>query len=141
MFAGLDERPWFYFVHSLHPVPTDPAAVVATCEYGGPVNAAFRVGNVFATQFHPEKSADCRTAPARQLRRARPRLGMTTLYPAIDLRDGRVVRLREGDFAAETVYGDDPVSIATSFCEQGAQWIHVVDLDAARPVNRATVSW
>ena len=58
MFAGLPERPWFYFVHSLHPVPTDPAAVVATCEYGGPVNAAFRVGNVFATQFHPEKSAD-----------------------------------------------------------------------------------
>ena len=57
MFAGLGERPWFYFVHSLHPVPTDPAAVVATCEYGGAVNAAFRVGNVFATQFHPEKSA------------------------------------------------------------------------------------
>jgi imidazole glycerol-phosphate synthase subunit HisH len=57
MFAGLGEGPWFYFVHSLHPVPTDPGAVVATCEYGGPVNAAFRVGNVFATQFHPEKSA------------------------------------------------------------------------------------
>ena len=57
MFAGLGERPWFYFVHSLHPVPTDRGAVVATCDYGGPVNAAFRVGNVFATQFHPEKSA------------------------------------------------------------------------------------
>ncbi len=57
MFAGLGERPWFYFVHSLHGVPDDPAAVVATCDYGGPVNAAFRAGNVFAVQFHPEKSA------------------------------------------------------------------------------------
>jgi imidazole glycerol-phosphate synthase subunit HisH len=57
MFAGLADRPWFYFVHSFHPVPTNPAAVVATCDYGGAVNAAFRAGNVFATQFHPEKSA------------------------------------------------------------------------------------
>jgi glutamine amidotransferase len=57
MFGGLGERPWFYFVHSLHGVPADPSTVVATCDYGGPVNAAFRAGNVFAVQFHPEKSA------------------------------------------------------------------------------------
>jgi glutamine amidotransferase len=57
MFAGLGERPWFYFVHSLYGVPDDPSIVVATCEYGGRVNAAFRAGNVFAVQFHPEKSA------------------------------------------------------------------------------------
>ena len=56
LFAGLGERPWMYFVHSLHGVPTDPGAVAATCDYGGTVNAAFRAGNVFATQFHPEKS-------------------------------------------------------------------------------------
>lgn len=57
MFDGLGERPWFYFVHSLHGIPDDPATVVATCEYGGTLNAAFRAGNVFAAQFHPEKSA------------------------------------------------------------------------------------
>jgi glutamine amidotransferase len=57
MFEGLGERPWFYFVHSLHGVPDDPATVVATCEYGATLNAAFRAGNVFAAQFHPEKSA------------------------------------------------------------------------------------
>ena len=57
MFAGLGKRPWMYFVHSLHGVPTDPADVAATCDYGGVVNAAFRRGNVFATQFHPEKSS------------------------------------------------------------------------------------
>jgi imidazole glycerol-phosphate synthase subunit HisH len=57
MFNGLGETPWVYFVHSLHGVPTDPDDVAATCEYGGTLNAAFRRGNVFATQFHPEKSA------------------------------------------------------------------------------------
>lgn len=56
MFDGLGEHPWVYFVHSLHGVPTDPSVVAATCRYGGTVNAAFRLGNVFATQFHPEKS-------------------------------------------------------------------------------------
>ena len=56
MFAGLHDDPWVYFVHSLHAVPDDPAVVAATCAYGGVVNAAFRYGNVFATQFHPEKS-------------------------------------------------------------------------------------
>jgi imidazole glycerol-phosphate synthase subunit HisH len=56
LFAGLGDSPWVYFVHSLHGVPDDPAVVAATCDYGGNVNAAFRSGNVFATQFHPEKS-------------------------------------------------------------------------------------
>ena len=70
---------------------------------------------------------------------------MTTicdLYPAIDLRGGRVVRLTQGDYAAETVYGDDPVAVATAFADAGAPWVHVVDLDAARsgdPVNRPVV--
>lgn len=57
MFAGLGERPWMYFVHSFHGVPDDVRAVIATCRYGGTVNAAFRSGNVTAVQFHPEKSA------------------------------------------------------------------------------------
>ena len=58
MFAGLPvEQAWVYFVHSLHAVPDDRSAIAATCTYGGVVNAAFRQGNVFATQFHPEKSS------------------------------------------------------------------------------------
>ena len=68
---------------------------------------------------------------------------MTELFPAIDLRGGRVVRLRQGDYADETVYGDDPLAVATSFVEQGAHWVHVVDLDAARsgdPVNRPVIA-
>jgi phosphoribosylformimino-5-aminoimidazole carboxamide ribotide isomerase len=65
------------------------------------------------------------------------------LYPAIDLRDGRVVRLLQGDYQRETVYGDDPVAVAEGFAAQGATWIHVVDLDAARtglPVNRDVIA-
>ena len=54
------------------------------------------------------------------------------LYPSIDIRHGRVVRLRQGDFADETVYGDDPVAVAKEFEAAGAPWIHVVDLDAAK---------
>lgn len=65
------------------------------------------------------------------------------LYPAIDVRGGKVVRLIQGDYDAETVYGDDPVAVASSFAEAGAPWIHVVDLDAARSgdaVNRPVVA-
>ena len=65
------------------------------------------------------------------------------LYPAIDLLGGRVVRLRQGDYADETVYGDDPVAVARDFAASGALWVHVVDLDAARsgdPVNRPVVA-
>lgn len=68
---------------------------------------------------------------------------MIELYPAIDLREGRVVRLLQGDYDRQTTYGDDPVAVARSFAEAGAPWIHVVDLDAARggsPVNRPVVA-
>jgi phosphoribosylformimino-5-aminoimidazole carboxamide ribotide isomerase len=59
------------------------------------------------------------------------------LLPAIDLRGGRVVRLAEGDFGRETVYGSDPAEIADRFVAAGAKWIHVVDLDGARDGARS----
>ncbi len=65
------------------------------------------------------------------------------LYPAIDLRGGKVVRLTEGDYDIETIYGDDPMAVAEQFVDAGARWVHVVDLDAARsgqPVNRSVVA-
>jgi phosphoribosylformimino-5-aminoimidazole carboxamide ribotide isomerase len=57
------------------------------------------------------------------------------LYPAIDLRGGKAVRLLQGRYTDETTYGDDPVAIAVSFADAGARWIHVVDLDGALAVN------
>lgn len=55
-----------------------------------------------------------------------------TVYPAIDVRDGRVVRLAQGDYARETRYPGEPLAVAQSYAAQGAQWLHLVDLDAAR---------
>lgn len=53
------------------------------------------------------------------------------LFPAIDLRHGRCVRLRQGDPAAETVFGDDPAAMARHWAAQGAEWLHIVNLDGA----------
>jgi glutamine amidotransferase len=57
MFADMPDEPWMYFVHSLHGVPDDESCIVATADYGCDVTAAVRLDNVFAVQFHPEKSA------------------------------------------------------------------------------------
>jgi len=54
------------------------------------------------------------------------------LLPAVDIRDGRAVRLRQGRFEDETVYADAPLDAARSFVEAGSRWLHVVDLDGAR---------
>lgn len=62
------------------------------------------------------------------------------LYPAIDIRDGRCVRLRQGDYADETIYGEDPVAMALAFADAGATWVHTVDLDAARTGSGANRS-
>ena len=65
------------------------------------------------------------------------------IIPAIDLRNGKCVRLRQGDYAQETVFGDDPVAMAKKWAEQGAERIHLVDLDGAkegRLVNDGVIS-
>jgi phosphoribosylformimino-5-aminoimidazole carboxamide ribotide isomerase len=54
------------------------------------------------------------------------------LFPAIDLREGKVVRLTQGDYDRQTTYGDDPVEQARRFADAGATWLHLVDLDGAR---------
>ena len=66
-----------------------------------------------------------------------------TLYPAVDIRGGKAVRLVQGRADAETVYDTDPVAAALRFAEQGAHWLHVVDLDAAfdgEPRNRHLIA-
>ena len=147
MFAGLGDDAWVYFVHSLHGVPDDPEVVAATVEYGTTINAAFRSGNVFAAQFHPEKSS-------------RPGLRLLANFvdvwsecgviesadPAIDLLDlrraGRAAahgRLRRPDgLRRRSGRGRRATSRP-----RGRRWIHVVDLDAAKsgdPVNRPVVA-
>lgn len=64
------------------------------------------------------------------------------ILPAIDLRDGKVVRLQRGDYSRQTTYSDDPGAVALAFAQAGVRWIHVVDLDAAltgKPANLQAV--
>jgi phosphoribosylformimino-5-aminoimidazole carboxamide ribotide isomerase len=64
------------------------------------------------------------------------------LFPAIDLKDGQCVRLKQGDMGQATVFNDDPAAQAASFEAQGFQWLHVVDLDGAfagKPMNAQAV--
>ncbi len=65
------------------------------------------------------------------------------VFPAVDLRGGRVVRLTQGDYNRMTVYGDDPVETVKSFWAAGAKYLHAVDLDGAKdgnPQNRAVIA-
>lgn len=59
-----------------------------------------------------------------------------TLYPAIDIRNGKCVRLVQGNYDNETIYGDSPLEMSTVFAGQGAGWIHLVDLDGAKAGKR-----
>lgn len=64
------------------------------------------------------------------------------IWPAIDLRGGKCVRLRQGDYQQETVFAEDPAAVARRFAEQGAKYLHIVDLEGAReglPVNLPSV--
>jgi len=70
-------------------------------------------------------------------------MGALEIIPAIDIRDGQCVRLRQGDYAQETVFGDDPVEMARRWVVEGATRLHLVDLDGAkagRPVNENIVA-
>jgi phosphoribosylformimino-5-aminoimidazole carboxamide ribotide isomerase len=63
-------------------------------------------------------------------------MSLFQLYPAIDMRGGKCVRLIQGDYDQETVYGDSPFDMAKTFVDQGAEWIHMVDLDGAKAGKR-----
>src|SRR3546814_10896677 len=67
------------------------------------------------------------------------------VYPAIDVRGGRVVRLAQGDYARETGYGDDPLALARDYAEAGAAWLHLVDqigrAHVGTPVTNAHLVW
>ena len=140
---GSTTRPWVYFVHSLRrrrpTTPTRSSPRATTAGRSSPRSSA-------ATCAPPSSTPRSRAAPAcgcspNFVDRRRGASTLMDLYPAIDLRGGQVVRLYQGDYDRETVYGDDPVAGRRGASPTpGAPWIHVVDLDAARtgePVNRA----
>ena len=116
-----------------------PGDVLTMTDYDGVTFVSgVEVDNVAAVQFHPEKSSTLGLRFYRNFaRRASGPSGPAQedamrLFPAIDIQGGRCVRLRRGDFADETVFGDDPVAMAEHWVGEGARFLHVVDLDGAR---------
>ena len=135
--AGLGDAAAFYHVHSFACRPADASDVVGTGEYGERFASIVERGNVWACSSTPRSprataSRCCATSPA-------ARVGGMILYPAIDIRGGRAVRLAQGDFEEETVYDDDPLEAARSWVEAGARYLHVVDLDGARAGEPASL--
>ena len=179
---GLAEGTHVYFVHSYYVKPRDASVIATETDYGGQFCSMIWRGNLFATQFHPEKSQADGLRMLRNFGQAcrcvqlsvyaclpsctsRPlaacgtcgifRVSVTgigcslggvlspmQIWPAIDLRGGKCVRLQQGDYGRETVFGDDPAAAARRWVSQGAECLHLVDLDGARdgqPVNLEAV--
>lgn len=141
LLEGLEKGLWGYFVHSYAAEAAEPADALALTEYGRVFPSMVARGNVMGAQFHPEKSSAAGIRIyANWLRLVAAWRGFT-VFPAIDLKGGRAVRLRQGDFATATDYGD-PVAAAERWLAAGARALHVVDLDGAaagHPVNGSAV--
>ena len=150
--AGLPEPSYLYHVHSFVVHPADEDVVLATAEYGETFPAIVGKGKIFGAQSHPEKSsthglrllANFASMCAGSVLELGALLGVCViLYPAIDILGGSAVRLRKGDFAQSKVYDEDPLAAARAWVQEGAQQLHVVDLDGARegaPANLEHVS-
>ena len=100
--------------------------VITTC-YGEEITAMISKENIIGTQFHPEKSHYFWTCLSQNFFGT----GIMHFYPAIDIKNGQFIRLKKGQLDKLTIYGDDPVKQAKKFCEAGAKWIHIVDIDGA----------
>lgn len=131
----------YYYVHSYY-VQTTAPYTLGRAQYGGQWFASvIAKDNFCGVQFHPEKSGALGQALLKQfcdLGRIQP----TQVIPAIDLLNGNCVRLQQGDYTKVTEYSTDPVATALTFQNQGAVWLHVVDLDGAKagkPINQAVI--
>ena len=154
VWRGVPDASWFYFVHSFYAHPSETRHTAGEADYGGRFAAAIARDNIFATQFHPEKSAaqglpctgiSCTGTPDFLLLTSLSTASCPTdmiLIPAIDLKDGHCVRLKQGDMDQSTTFGEDPAAMALKWVEQGARRLHLVDLNGAfagKPQNYAAI--
>ena len=125
---GLGPEPPFYFVHSFVPRPGNDEDVLGNRR----IRRALRVRRrAPAALRSPVPSREVELGGPGAARELHAHLRVI-LYPAIDIRDGHAVRLVQGDYDRETAFDDDPVVAAVRWEQEGATWLHVVDLDGAR---------
>ncbi len=110
-------------------MPVNPYTI-AQCNYGEAFTAAVQKDNFFGVQFHPERSGSAGAA-------AEKLPGDVMIIPALDLIDGTVVRLHQGDYGQQRDYGNDPLPRLQDYAAQGAEVLHLVDLTGAKdPAKR-----
>lgn len=151
LFQEVPDTLYAYFVNSYY-APADNENVMAYYTYGKTKEAAIvKKNNFYGTQFHPEKSGVfgvrllsnfCNLNKESFFDKLRMTNKKMLIIPAIDLMDGKCVRLRQGRFEERTEYAQDPVAVAKSFVDDGAQCLHIIDLDGAKvgePKNTETI--
>ena len=110
----------------------EPGDLLGTAAYGTRFACAAERDNVFGVQFHPEKSSAAGLRLLSNFAGICASVPGVILYPAIDIRGGQAVRLLQGDYERETTYDADPVDAAKRWADEGAEFLHVVDLDGAK---------
>ncbi len=123
---------YVYFVHSYY-VPASSRYTVASTNYGEEIAAIIQQDNYVGMQFHPEKSGIVGMQLLEQFCTAGTmKVKPFEIWPAIDIINGKCVRLTQGKFDEQTTYDTDPLMIAKQFDRDGVAGIHIVDLDAAK---------
>ena len=129
LFAGLEENPYVYFVHSYYLKAADEQIVKATTQYSTTIHASVESGNTFACQFHPEKSGTVGLSILKCI------VFTKRIIPCLDVNDGRVVK---GINFVNLRDAGDPVEVAAAYDKAGADEVVFLDITASSD-HRATV--
>lgn len=126
---------YFYLANSYY-VQTEPKYIFGLGRYDQEFAAIIKKDNFYGVQFHPEKSGETGMQLLKNFCESPSKLIATStsteIIPAIDLIDGKCVRLNQGDYDQRTEYDSNPIQMAQEFEAQGASVIHVIDLDGAK---------
>ena len=140
LFDGIPSGAHFYFVHSYYPATSDSVAGRRLVHVRSVVSGGHRPRRALRDPVPSREEPALGHQAPRELRRLRAGTALVTfeIIPAVDVKEGRCVRLRQGKADAETVFGEDPVAMARRWEAEGARRLHVVDLDGAFGKPRQT---
>ncbi len=124
LFKGIENNSYIYNVHSYY--AEDSEYTIAKCDYGITYASAIKKDNFYGVQFHAEKIGRGRRTHPEKFYQS------MTIIPAIDIIDGKCVRLTQGDFSQKKIYNEHPLEVAKQFEDVGLKRLHLVDLDGAK---------